>query len=252
MTNSLLGIIPAAGSGIRARPYSYEIHKGLFEIDGRSNIARTIDIMRDDLGISEIVIVVGYMGGAVRETFGDGKDFGVRISYIENQHLDRGWAWSVVLAKPYLASRHACIMLSDEFYLGSNLKDMISSGYQDQLVTVAMKQESDPEIIKRNFSVERNGSRIIRLVENPVNVQNDILGMATFLVDPKVFALLEQEYDKGRPSIDFVSFVDGLIRDGHDVAAFDLTGEYINLNDVSSLEAANDMAIRRRLTSGES
>ncbi len=251
MTDSLIGIIPAAGSGVRARPYSYEIHKGLFAIDGRSNIARTIDVMRDDMGISEVVIITGYMGDAVQAAFGDGHDFGVSIKYVENQHLDRGWAWSVLLAKPFLAGRHACIMLSDEFYLGTNIGEMVKGSYKDHLVTVAVKQESDAEVIKRNFSVEQNNGRIVRLVENPVNVQNDILGMATFVVSPELLSRLEEAYDGGRPTIEFVSFVDEMIRDGHSVAAFDLTGEYINLNDVSSLEAANDMAIRARLMQNE-
>lgn len=247
MTNSMLGIIPAAGSGVRARPYSYEIHKGLFEIDGKPNLARTISIMRDDLGISEIVIILGYMGDAIREAFGDGSEMGVSLSYIENNHLDRGWAWSVVLTKPMLAGRHACVMLSDEFYLNTNIKDIVAGDFADHMVTVAVKQEDDPEIIKKNFAVERNGDRIVRLIENPVTVQNDNLGIATFILDPEVLMHLEEGFDRGAPSIDFVSFVDGLIRDGHSVKAFELTGEYINLNDVSSLEAANDMAIRDRL-----
>ena len=101
------------------------------------------------------------------------------------------------------------------------------------------------------LSVERSGDRIVRLIENPITVQNDILGIATFIVNPEAFKLLEQAFDNGTPSIDFVSFVDGLIRDGHSVKAFELTGEYINLNDVPSLEAANDMAIRDRLTKSE-
>ena len=247
MADNMLGIIPAAGSGVRARPYSYEIHKGLFAIDGRSNLERTIEIMKDDLGIGEIVIITGYMAAAVQETLGDGTKFGVKIHYVQNQHLDRGWAWSVLLAKPYLAGRHACIMLSDEFYLGTNIAELAGSPYLDHMVTVVVKGGADEEAIKRNFSVERSGRRIIRLVENPVTVQNDLLGVATFIVAPQVLEKLEEVYDRGRPSVEFVNFVDELIRDGHSVAAFDLTGEYINLNDVSSLEAANDMAIRARL-----
>lgn len=248
MSKSMLGIIPAAGSGVRARPYSYEMHKGLFEIDGHPNLERTITIMRDDLGISEIVIILGYMGDAIQATFGDGKDLGVSIKYIENNHLDRGWAWSVMLAKHLLAGRYACVMLSDEFYLNTNIKDIISGDYEDQLVTVAIKREEDASVIKKNFAVEMSGDRIIRLTENPVTVHNDILGMATFLVNPEVFTMLETAFDNGAPSIDFVSFIDSLIRDGHSVKAFEMTGDYINLNDVASLEAANDMAIRDRLS----
>ena len=251
MKNSMLGIIPAAGSGVRARPYSYEMHKGLFEIDGQPNLERTITIMRDDLGISEIVIVLGYMGDAIRERFAMVRVWEWKISYIENNHLDRGWAWSVVLAKHLLAGRYACVMLSDEFYLNTNIKEIVSGDYSDHMVTVAIKQEDDPNVIKKNFAVERSGGRVVRLIENPVTVQNDILGIATFVLNPDVFTELEQAFDNGAPSIDFVNFVDSLIRDGHSVSAFELTGEYINLNDVPSLEAANDMAIRHRLKSNE-
>lgn len=247
MSDKMIGIIPAAGSGVRARPYSYEIHKGLFAIDGRSNLERTIDIMKNDLDIGEIVIITGYMAEAVQEALGDGTRFGVKIHYVQNQHLDRGWAWSVLLAKPYLAGRHACIMLADEFYLETNIAELAKSPYQDHMVTVAVKSGAEEEAIKRNFSVERAGPRIIRLVENPITVQNDLLGVATFIAAPQVLEKLDAAYDRGRPSVEFVNFVDELIRDGHSVTAFDLTGEYLNLNDVSSLEAANDMAIRARL-----
>ena len=56
MTSSLLGIIPASGSGVRARPYSYEMHKGMFSIDGESNISRLISLMRDQFDIEPAVV----------------------------------------------------------------------------------------------------------------------------------------------------------------------------------------------------
>ena len=98
----MIGIIPAAGSGIRARPYTYELHKGMFLIDGKPNIQRHIELMRDEMGIEEIVIVLGYMAETITAFFGDGSDHDVRLTYVENQHLDKGWAWSVLLAKPYI------------------------------------------------------------------------------------------------------------------------------------------------------
>ena len=99
--SELVGIIPAAGSGVRARPYTYEIHKGLFEIDGQCNIERLLNLMRDDFKINEVVVVLGYMGDSIREHFGDGSSHGVKIHYIENQHLDKGWAWSVLFCLLY-------------------------------------------------------------------------------------------------------------------------------------------------------
>lgn len=248
MASPLIGIIPAAGSGVRARPYTYEQHKGMFGIDGRPNLERIIAIMRDDLGIDEVVIVLGYLADTIRDHFGDGTEHGVRINYVENQHLDKGWAWSVLLAKPFLAGRYGCVMLADEFYLGANFDELRDFAFQNYSAVCMVQSVEDPERIRRNFSVERDGQRVVRLVENPVSTPNDLLGMATFIIAPKVLTLLEEAYDRGRPSIEFVNFIDELIRDGHSVTSFDLEGDYINLNDVASLEAAQDLAIRRRLT----
>ena len=246
MPSSMLGVIPAAGSGIRARPYTYEMHKGMFAIDGASNIERLITLMRDELGIEEIVIVLGYMGDTIRQHFGDGSEFSVKLQYVENHHLDKGWAWSVLLAKPFTAGRNACVMLCDEFYFGTNHSALRDFDLGDASALVSTKSVDDPELIKKNFSVERDGNRIIRLVENPMSVPNNTLGMANFILSPDVLVELEAAYDSGRPSIEFVNFIDELIRDGHQVLAFELEGHYINLNDVASMEAAQDLAIRLR------
>lgn len=245
--DSLIGIIPAAGSGIRARPYTYELHKGMFLIDGKPNIQRHVELM-GEMGIEEIVIVLGYMGNTIREFFGDGSDYGARITYVENQHLDKGWAWSVLLAKPYMAGRRGLIMLADEFYLDTNLAEITAFDHERFSTVLPVKSVDDPALIKKNFSVERADERIVRLVENPVSTPNDLLGMAAFVIRADVMIKLEEAFEGGRSSLDFVTFVDDLIRQGHDVGAFDLTGDYLNLNDVASMELAQDMAIRRRLT----
>jgi len=198
VSTSVLGIIPAAGSGVRARPYTYEVHKGMFVIDGKPNIERHIDLMRDEMQIEEIVIVLGYMGDAIQSYFGNGSDFGVRLQYVENQHLDKGWAWSVLLAKPFLAGRKACVLLADEFYLDSNLGELANFDLDTYSVACPVKSVNDPALIKKNFSVERDGQRAIRLVENPIAIPNDLLGMASFLIHSSVMQELETAFENGR------------------------------------------------------
>lgn len=251
MPSSLVGIIPAAGSGIRARPYTYDLHKGMFLIDRKPNIERLIDLMRDEMGIEEIVIVLGYLGEMISSHFGDGKGHDVQIHYVENQHLDKGWAWSVLLAKPYLAGRNGCVMLADEFYLGSNMGQFVAFDLDTYCMACPVKPVQDSALIKKNFSVERDGHRVTRLIENPVILPNNLLGMASFLLRADVMNKLEEAFDTGRANLDFVTFADDLIRAGEWVGAFDMVGQYINLNDVASLEAAQDAAIRSRLENSE-
>ena len=251
MSSSVLGIIPAAGSGIRARPYTYEMHKGMFLIDGKPNIERHVELMRDEMGIGEIVVVLGYMGDSIRAYFGDGSEHGVRIDYVENGSLDKGWAWSVLLAKPFLRGRNACIMLADEFYLDSNMGEFARVDLDAYDMALPVKRVDDLALIRKNFSVERNGDRIVRLIENPRSFPNDILGMASFMVRADVLDSLEEAFGTGRTHLDFVTFADELICSGASVGAFDMSGSYLNLNDVASLEAAQDAAIASRMRGEE-
>ena len=143
-------------------------------------------------------------------------------------------------------------MLADEFYLDSNLGKFAEVDLEKYRVVFPVKEIDDPAVIKKNFSVERDEQRIIRLVENPVALPNNLLGMASFMINGTVLKELEVMFDTGRTNLDFVTFVDDLIRGGSTVGSFDMAGHYINLNDVASMEAAQDAAISSRLESDNS
>ncbi|MDG1399452.1 MAG: NTP transferase domain-containing protein, partial [Candidatus Binatia bacterium] len=80
----LYGVIPAAGRGVRAYPYTKTIPKSLLEVDGTSLLERNVLLLRDQLAISKIAIVVGHLGAAIRDHLGDGSRLGVEIVYVEN------------------------------------------------------------------------------------------------------------------------------------------------------------------------
>ena len=57
MQKKMVGLIPAAGKGMRAYPSSSMVPKPLFEINGKSILQRNIEIMRDKFGIEEISLL---------------------------------------------------------------------------------------------------------------------------------------------------------------------------------------------------
>ena len=63
-------VILAAGKGTRAYPYTREIPKSLLEVDGKTILQRNIEILRDQVGIRDVLIVVGYKADLIEETFG--------------------------------------------------------------------------------------------------------------------------------------------------------------------------------------
>jgi len=234
----LHGLIPAAGKGVRARPYTTKTPKGMLEINGTPNLERIIAIMRDDLRISDISIVVGHLGQSIKDYFGDGSRLGVRLHYIDNEELDKGLAHSVYLGQRFVDG-YFCVMLSDECYIRSNHEDLLSFPFRDFLVTCAGMHVDDQRLIERNYSVYSEGSKVTRLVEKPKHVDNYMMGSGTFVLGPGFFPLLKEAFDRSASGyVEFVTFIDDLCQAGRSVGFFEITGTYVNVNDRDSLELA--------------
>lgn len=235
---TLAGLIPAAGRGERAYPYTKAIPKCMLEIDGTPNLLKTIYIMRDDLGIKDIFIVIGYLGEFIQNYFGDGHSYGVNITYIQNNALEKGLAYSIFLARKYI-SDYFCVMLADEYYMNSNHCELLLFPYRESLSTCAVMHVDDRELIKRNYSVETEKNRITRLIEKPSIIKNDILGCGTFILSPVIFQFLEQAFVQANMEyVEFITFLDDLCRQGQKVLYFNLKGTYVNINDRDSLQFA--------------
>lgn len=234
----LIGLIPAAGMGTRAHPYTQDIPKPMLEINGIPNLQKNIEILRDDLGIKQIYIVTGYLGSVIQNYFKDGSDHGVRISYIENPAIDKGLAYSILLAKPYI-SKYFCVILSDECYINTNHEKLKTYPYKNALATCTLMYTDDEAQIHRNYSCEIEENRIVRLIEKPKEVRSDILGLGTFILGPDIFDYLAKAFDQSpNGHIEFITFLDTLCRQGEKIGYFELKGTYVNINDRDSLELA--------------
>ena len=233
----LWGLIPAAGKGSRAVPYTENRHKSLLDINGVPNIERIIAIMRDDLAIADIVIVVGHLGEQIQQQLGSGEHFRVRLHYVENNALEKGWAWSVLLARQWI-NTHFCIMLCDESYLSSNHAELLHATWQNAFFTCAGLKVDDVTLIQKNYAIVHKDGMLQQLIEKPLAVLNDIMGSGTFICSPAIFSHIEQAYAKGSVAIDFVSLLNNLLQAGERGQFFQLSGTYVNINDRDSLALA--------------
>ncbi|GAB6058821.1 sugar phosphate nucleotidyltransferase [Desulfonatronum parangueonense] len=234
----LKGLIPAAGKGVRARPYTHDIHKGMLEINGTPNLERIIRIMCDKMGISEITIVIGHLGETIRKYFGDGSRLGVSLHYVENTALEKGLAYSVFLGSKYMDGPF-CMMLCDESYFGSNHSELASYDLGDALGVCAGQRVDDQSLIERNYAIYKDGKRITGLVEKPKHIDNDIMGSGTFLFSPRLAPLLEDAFARSKTGyVEFVNFLGSLVEQGERLDYFELEGTYVNINDRDSLQQA--------------
>ncbi|MFC1847122.1 sugar phosphate nucleotidyltransferase, partial [Chloroflexota bacterium] len=91
-------VILAAGEGSRMRPLTYTRPKVMLPIANRPILEHLI-IEAVAAGIKDFVFVVGYHDEQVREYFGDGKNWELKIEYV-TQRKSLGTADAVSGVKP--------------------------------------------------------------------------------------------------------------------------------------------------------
>lgn len=75
----------AGGRGTRIASVASDIPKPMIAVGGKPIIERQIDNLRRS-GLTDITLVVGYLGDKIRDYFGDGSRFGVNINYFVEDH----------------------------------------------------------------------------------------------------------------------------------------------------------------------
>src|SRR5690606_28265730 len=123
MTDLRVAVIPAAGRGVRAYPRTVHIPKVLLEVGGKPLLQRNLELVRDELGVREFVLLVGHLGEQVRALLGDGSQLGVQIRYLEIRDPGAGLAKGLLRARD-LVDEPFLTMLGDELYIGSNHREL--------------------------------------------------------------------------------------------------------------------------------
>ena len=73
-------VIMAGGKGTRLASVTKDIPKPMVPIAGKPLLEYQIENLKS-CGVQDIILVVGYLGAVIKDYFGNGERFGVRISY---------------------------------------------------------------------------------------------------------------------------------------------------------------------------
>lgn len=106
-------VVLCGGLGTRLRSAVSDRPKALAPIGERPFLELQIELLRDQ-GAKHFVLCVGHMAGHVRDYFGDGTAYGVKIDYSEERDL-RGTGGALKLAERFFAP--AAIVVNGDTYL---------------------------------------------------------------------------------------------------------------------------------------
>src|SRR5918997_7172069 len=100
-------VIMAGGEGTRLRPLTSNAPKPMMPLVNQPMMEHIVGLLKRH-GFEEIVVTVAFMANAIRNYFGDGSEFGVKIAYaVEDRPL--GTAGSVRNAIDHLGDRFLVI-----------------------------------------------------------------------------------------------------------------------------------------------
>lgn len=134
--------ILAGGKGLKMRPFTYEMPKPMIPVKNRPILEHIISTLRE-YNIRDIIISIDYLGEKIKEYFGDGSKFGVKITYVETSK-PIGTAAPLLKAKKYL-NNSPFLMWHGDVLADINLDDLFNfhESHKKQ-VTMAMTSVEDP------------------------------------------------------------------------------------------------------------
>jgi NDP-sugar pyrophosphorylase family protein len=103
MANAPVAIL-AGGLATRLRPITEKIPKALVPVAGRPFLEHQLEYLRGQ-GINHIVLCVGYLGEMIRDQYGDGSEWGVKIDYSFDGPTLLGTAGALKQAMPLLGEK---------------------------------------------------------------------------------------------------------------------------------------------------
>ena len=182
------GIILHGGHGTRLRPLTHTGPKQLLPIANKPMSQFGLESIRD-AGITDIAIIIGGIASKkVKEYYGDGEKFGVKITYVE-QDEPRGIAHAISLCKEFVGNEKFLTFLGDNILL-DNISNYVKEFEQsDADASVVLCEVDNPT----RFGIADVKEGIItKIIEKPKNPPSNLAVIGVYLLTPKIFDVIKR------------------------------------------------------------
>ena len=174
------GIILAGGKGTRLYPLTKSTSKCILPVYDKPMIYYSLATLmmsgiRDILVISTPDDIKNYSN-----LIGDGKNFGINVSY-EIQPSPDGIAQALIIAENFLTNHPSALMLADNIFYGDGLESKLVESSMRDSSTVFSYEVHDPE----RFGIcEIDGNnRVISLEEKPAKPKSNLAVTGLYFYD---------------------------------------------------------------------
>jgi len=206
------GIILAGGSGTRLYPITIGISKQLLPVYDKPMIYYPISTLML-AGIRDIAVITTPQDqDQFKRTLGDGSQWGISLTYIEQPSPD-GLAQAFILAEDFLAGSPSVLVLGDNIFYGADLPKLLANA--DEVETGASVfgyRVADPErygVV--DFDAKGN---VTSLIEKPEVAPSNYAVTGIYFVDETAPQRAKSVSPSERGELEIVTLLESYLADG--------------------------------------
>ena len=230
----LKAVILAAGEGRRCRPLTQTRSKVMLPVGNRPFMEHVINALAEN-GIQDLYIVVGYQKERVMDHFEDGVDFGVNITYLEQNEL-LGTAHALGKAEDYIDEPF--LVVNGDNLIDSRAVSELISSRGDNVILAALRRHSGDYGV---LMVEQE--RVKAIVEKPGRPCSGILNTGAYKFSPEIFQDIHNTPLSERGSYELTETISQMIAGGREIVPLIGKGVWADAIFAWDLLHANAMAL---------
>tara|TARA_Y100001935_G_scaffold108453_1_gene90040 strand:+ start:173 stop:1042 length:870 start_codon:yes stop_codon:yes gene_type:complete len=199
------GIILAGGKGTRMSPLTKAVNKQLLPIYDKPLIFYPLSILML-ANIKDILIIVnkGQLH-QYKKIIPDGKNLGIKISYLE-QDKPRGLPDAFVIGENFIGKDNVAMILGDNFFYGQNLTSkLIKNTKLKNGAKVVLHKVTKPDLFGV-AKINRN-KKIISIKEKPKKFLSDLAITGLYFFDNKVVKFAKELKPSKRGEVEIVDLL---------------------------------------------
>jgi glucose-1-phosphate thymidylyltransferase len=236
------GIILHGGHGTRLRPLTHTGPKQLLPIANKAMSQYALEDLKT-AGITEIGIIIGDVyPEKVKEYYGTGEKFGVKITYIY-QDKPKGISHAIRLCKDFIGDDKFIVYLGDNV-LRKNLIDYtkkFQTSNSDAMILLC--KVDDPQRFGIAELDKDNLGKIKKIMEKPKNPQSDLAVIGIYFLTPKIFGVIDRLKPSWRGEFEITEALQMLMDDGDKIEYDTVTGWWKDTGTPEDIIHANKLVL---------